>query len=328
MEKKNFPAPPADKRSQKKKPQSNLSELMIRQVAQLRGALTHFQVIPLRTNPDLNYSTLPNSINLLLFGPSGSGKSSLLRTFYRAYHNTHDMPDEIHHKLIVKGTSQNEGTTLYTTVVIKPESQGDSGIKIHDTRGQIWMDTKEKAQADLILQGKVKDMSKVDQRNHRYAYMLWEFWKKDTQLFPTEIMINNPSLAHKPHCLLFVFDGSLEEIPNGEEETAFYHEILHMARNKGYFYPQIVLTHIDKVEAKVSEEEKLREVLDTKIEGVVMKLGIPRSSVHFVENYHNKQWETNLNVDFHSLRLLHESVQQGDAFLQSQLKEKNSCQVM
>ena len=34
------------------------------------------------------------------------------------------------------------------------------------------MDVKEKAQADLILEGKVKDMSRVEQRNHRYAYLL------------------------------------------------------------------------------------------------------------------------------------------------------------
>ena len=328
MEKKNFPAPPADKRIVKKKTQGTMSELMIRQVNQLRAALSNFLIVPMRSNPSLNYSVLPNHINLLLFGPSGSGKSSLLRTFYRSFHNTKTLPDEIHHKLVVKGTSHNEGTTLYTTVVIKQESATEHGIKVHDTRGQIWMDIKEKEQADLILQGKVRDQARVEQRNHRYAYLLWEFWKKDTQLFPTEILKNNPGLTDKPHCLLFVFDGSLEDIPNGEEETEFYHQILQMARNKGYFYPQIVLTHIDKVEAKVREEEKLREVLDTKIEGVVMKLGIPRSSVHFVENYHDSQWESDLSVDFHSLRLLHESTQQGEAYLQSQLREKSSCSIM
>lgn len=328
MAKKAFPAPPADKRAVKKKTAGTMSELMVRQVNQLRAALSYFHIIPMRSNPTLNYSVLPSSLNILLFGPSGSGKSSLLRTFYRSFHNTKDLPDEIHHKLVVKGTTHNEGTTLYTTVVIKPETSTEHGIKVHDTRGQIWMDVKEKAQADLLLQGKVKDMARVEQRNQRYAYLLWEFWKKDTQLFPTEIMKNNPSLVDKPHCLLFIFDGSLEDIPNGEEETTFYREILQMARVKGYFYPQIVLTHIDRVEASIREEEKLREILDAKIEGVVMKLGIPRSSVHFIENYHESQVDSDLSVDFHSLRLLHESVQQGDAFLQSQLKEKYSCQVM
>jgi hypothetical protein len=36
---------------------------------------------------------------------------------------------------------------------------------------------------------------------------------------------------------LFVFDGSLEEIPNGVEETMFYREIVQRARARGYFYP-------------------------------------------------------------------------------------------
>ena len=140
MEKNRFPAPPADKRLAKKKAQGTMSELMVRQVNQLRAALSNFHIIPMRSNPSLNYSVLPNSINLLLFGPSGSGKSSLLRTFFRSYHNTKGLPDEIHHKLVVKGTSHNEGTTLYTTVVIKqenPQIPQEHGIKVHDTRGQI-----------------------------------------------------------------------------------------------------------------------------------------------------------------------------------------------
>lgn len=189
------------------------------------------------------------------------------------------------------------------------------------------MDNREQAQADLILDGKVKDMAKVEQRSTRYAYKLWEFWKSETQLFPTEILKENPSLGDKPHCMLFVFDGSLEEIPNGPEETLFYREILQLARSKGYFYPQIVLTHIDRVEDKSKAEEELREILDLKIESVVLKLGIPRSSVHFIENYHDDQNEPDLNVDFHVLRLLHESTQQSEAYLQSQLKDKASCEI-
>lgn len=155
--------------------------------------------------------------------------------------------------------------------------------------------------------------------------MLWEFWKSKDQLFPTEIVKRNPTMADKPHCLLFVFDGSMEDIPNGDEETQFYREVLQMARSRGYFYPQVILTHIDKVEASAPGEDQLREVLDLKIENVVMKLGVPRSSVHFIENYHSEGMQQEIGIDFHVLRLLHECVQQGESFLQSQLKEKSHC---
>jgi len=60
-------------------------------------------------------------------------------------------------------------------------------ILVHDTRGQIWMDQKEMAQLDLIVSGKVKDMQLVEQRSYRYAYMLWEFWRNEKDLFPSGI---------------------------------------------------------------------------------------------------------------------------------------------
>ena len=97
-----------------------------------------------------------------------------------------------------------------------------------------------------------------------------------------------------------MFDGSIDEIPNGEEEVGFYKDILDSARARGYTNPQIVLTCIDKVEQNLKEEEeerlgrplddferenKLREVIDMKIEKVVINLGVSRSSVHFIENY-------------------------------------------
>ena len=73
-----------------------------------------------------------------------------------------------------------------------------------------------------------------------------------------------------------------------------------MARERKYFYPQVILTCMDKVEQYMIEEEeerlgrplddfekdkRLREIIDVKIEKVVLNLGINRASVHFVENY-------------------------------------------
>ena len=162
------------------------------------------------------------------------------------------------------------------------------------------MDDRELNQLNLVIDGKVADKSLVEQRNYRYAYLLWEFWKRDTELFPPTIIREGRGLKTKPHCICFVFDGSMDEIPNGEEETNFYKEIIALARDRKYYYPQIVLTCIDKVEQIMLEEEeerlgrplddfereqRLREIIDMKIEKVVLNLGISRSSVHFVENY-------------------------------------------
>lgn len=74
-------------------------------------------------------------------------------------------------------------------------------------------------------------MRVVQQRTYRYAYLLWEFWKKDSDLFPREILSDNESNS-RPHVLLFVFDGSVDKIPNGEEEALFYRNILQKARSK------------------------------------------------------------------------------------------------
>lgn len=142
MEKKKLPTPPPDRRVQSKKKvlSSTMAELMLRQIDQLRRSLAEFYILPARSNMRLNYSELPHSVNLLLFGPSGSGKSSLVRTCFRALNNTVQLPAEIRHKLIVKGSARNEGTTVYTTVVLKEEHQypkPSSGVKVHDTRGQI-----------------------------------------------------------------------------------------------------------------------------------------------------------------------------------------------
>jgi hypothetical protein len=67
--------------------------------------------------------------------------------------------------------------------------------------------------------------------------MLWEFWKRDYELFPNSILRKGKSLKDKPHCLVFVFDGSQDDIPNGEEETKFYKDIMNLARERKYFYP-------------------------------------------------------------------------------------------
>ena len=143
----------------------------------------------------------------------------------------------------MKNLDQNEGTKRFTETKIKEGkksliSAGDRriivenrSISVFDTRGQILMDSKEMNQLEVQITGKVQDMAMVEQRSFRYAYMLWEFWKKDCELFPSEIF-KDGGLSNCPHVLVFVFDGSLDEVPNGVEETKFYKEIIERSRQK------------------------------------------------------------------------------------------------
>jgi len=286
-------------------------------------------------------SQLPPHADILVFGPSGSGKSSLIRTFYMALHKTQQVPVDFAERIIVKDTAMNEGTLKYVSAVIKPSTQDHRGnittsaIMCHDTRGQIWMDEREQKQLGVMLDGSVKDDSLVQQRNYRYARLLWEFWRRDSDLFPAEILNRRCGLQTKPHAIIFVFDGSMEEIPDGDEETRFYREVIQMTRARGYLHPQVVLTRIDRVEESLaqsaaSEPEpadpglRLRQVLDRKIEDVVMKLDVARTSVHFVENYHSGGGSAaegrSVAVDFHALKILAQCCSHADAFVAQSMR--------
>ena len=55
-----------------------------------------------------------------------------------------------------------------------------------------------------------------------------------------------------------MFDGSLDEVPNGEEETLFYKEIIKQTMNKWVMKPFVIVTKIDLF------EEKLKKLCDKK----------------------------------------------------------------
>ena len=69
---------------------------------------------------------------MLLFGPAGAGKTSLIKTFYRALHGVNQVPEGLANQLTVKGKTQNEGTTEFTKVIIKPEYTGQ--VVVEETK--------------------------------------------------------------------------------------------------------------------------------------------------------------------------------------------------
>ena len=98
-------------------------------------------------------TTIPvNQCNIILFGPSGSGKSSFIKTLYRAVYGNPYLPPEALDKLVIKNTNENEGTLCFTRLYLKEGNDESSAIMVCDTRGHIWMDEDEKEQFKVIIE--------------------------------------------------------------------------------------------------------------------------------------------------------------------------------
>ena len=97
-----------------------MQNIMNRQIDDIRERILNYEVMPNRNTQRFNYDDIPDHIDILLFGPAGAGKTSLIKTFYRALHVNNVMPESVKQLLTVKSKNQNEGTTRFTKVVLKP----------------------------------------------------------------------------------------------------------------------------------------------------------------------------------------------------------------
>ena len=117
-----------------------------------------------KNKDDLDTDQIPTGANILIFGPTGSGKSSLIKSIHNALYQKFDTQDEIIQQLEIKNLKHNEGTKKYTKVQIKPldrnvmstENQTfiyeSSAVNLIDTRGQILLDDREAEKMSLCLE--------------------------------------------------------------------------------------------------------------------------------------------------------------------------------
>ena len=74
-----------------------------------------------------------------------------------------------------------------------------------------------------------------------------------SELFPTEIFnAEEPGIDSIPHAIVFVFDGSSDDVIQKEDET-FYKELVNISKRKGYESIHIILTRIDIFEKFISQ---------------------------------------------------------------------------
>ena len=197
------------------------------------------------------------------------------------------------------------------------------------------MNENEKEQFKIILDGKVRDGMKIEQRENRDPFALWEFWKKSSELFPNEILnTEDPSISSIPHSVVFIFDESSDEIV--QEDEKFYKELIILCKRKGYSNVQVVLTRIDVFEKNVfdrnknisqnEKKTKLKKLKDEQIEKVIQSLGINRSNIHFLENYHLEEQEKNsVEIDYYILKTLIDILNSAELFMMSYMAQKETC---
>ena len=316
---------------------SSLSIVKLKQIEDMRQKILNYKLL---TEKTIYFNSSPsskiNQCNVILLGPSGSGKSSFIKSLYRALYNSPNLPPEAMSKLKIKDVHHNEGTLNFTKLHLVEETKNSSGILLCDTRGHVNMNENEKEQFKIILDGRVKDGVFVEQRTQRDPFALWEFWKKSSELFPNEILNNeDPTLSSMPHAVVFFFDGSTDEVVQSED-AQFYKELVYLSKRKGYNNIQIVLSRIDVFENKfyernknISQSEinmKLNKSKDIQIERVIQSLGVTRSNIHFLENYHlESQINNSVEIDYHILKTMMDILNSAEMFIMSYMAQKETC---
>jgi GTPase SAR1 family protein len=317
---------------------TSLSLVKLKQIEDMRQKILTYNLL---TEKTIFFSSSPgsskiNRCNVILFGPSGSGKSSFIKSLYRALYNSPILPPDASNKLKIKSRYHNEGTLNFTQLHLVEETDNSSGIILCDTRGHFKMNENEKEQFKIILDGKVRDGMRIEQRENRDPFALWEFWKKSSELFPNEIINpEEPNMSSIPHAVVFIFDGSSDQIVQ-EEDEKFYKELIVLCKRKGYSSVHVILTRIDVFEkiifnrnkniSEIERNTKLNKKKDEKIEEVIQTLGVNRSNIHFLENYHLEGQEKNsVEIDYHILKTMIDILNSAELFMMSYMTQKETC---
>ena len=328
------------------------SLIKLKQVEDMRQKILSYKLLTekaifLNNNNSLNSNNenYVEKCNIILFGPSGSGKSSFIKSLYRSLYNSAIMPPEVMNKLIIKGKYYNEGTINFTKLYLVPSNKSakTSGITLCDTRGHTRMNDLELEQFKVTLEGNIKDGVNITQRKERTPELLWEFWKKDSELFPKEIFDSKEGgINSVPHAVVFIFDGSSDEVIQSED-AKFYKDLVNFSKNKGYQEIHVIMTRIDIFEKNMNKRfqnmpkseriAKINLIKDEKIEKIIDILGVNRANIHFIENYHDDDQENencynnknNLEIDYHILKTLYDIINSSELFISYYMNQKLTC---
>ena len=278
---------------------SLMSTAQIMQIEDMRQKILSYKLLSEKTMYMNSFQNDPKlkKCNLILFGPSGVGKTSFIKSVYKALFNTSQIPKENISKLIARNKSSEDKKIIFNQYQIIKESNNNSGLIIYDTRD-----------------------------NNTNQKTLIEFWEKSFDYFPKELFkeeIGSGNIRSIPHVVIFVLDGTKEKILE-KENLLFYKNLINISKNKGYKDIHIVLTSFDEFEKKILEKNinegelhsEINKLKNIKIENVISLLGVNWSNVHFIENYHSNEQNENIpSIDYNILKTLLDIINSAELFI-------------
>lgn len=138
-----------------------------------------------------------------------------------------------------------------------------------------------------------------------------------------------------------IFDGGKDEIID-DEDAEFYKHLVDItyakgtfSNYKGYKTIHVIITRIDIFERRINEKYKnlsecersniLNTSKDLKIEHIIEAIGILRSNIYFIENYHSGLDHNTIDVDHQALKILTDILNASEQYMFLYLNNNASC---
>ena len=312
---------------------SIMSNAQIMQIEDMRQKILSYKLLSEKT---IYMNSLQNDpklkkCNLIFFGPSKAGKTSFIKSIYKALFNTVNIPNSNISKIVVRNKNSDDKTLLFNQYKIIKESNKNSGLMILDSRDSL-----------KIYNANNNNINNNTNSNCQIIKIkpeaLLEFWQKNLQNFPKELFreeIGLGNIRSIPHAVVFLFDGKADKIIN-EEKLNFYKDLIDCSKNKGYKDVHVVLTGYDEFEKKIVEKNpnlnegemhsEINKLKNIKIEKVISLLGVNWSNVHFIENYHSQgEIENSPGIDYNILKTLLDIINSAELFILDKLAKVPMC---
>ena len=317
---------------------SMMSTAQIMQIEDMRQKILSYKLLSEKTiylNSFQNNLKI-NKCNLIIFGPQGGGKTSFIKSLYQALYNNSILSSDEITRMVIRKKDKKEDTLLFSQYNLVKESENNSGIMICDTSSHLKIDNNNENK--ILLDGQFHDEEELEKHINKNPKALLEFWQKKRELFPKEIFkssLGDGNIKSLPHSIIFIFDGNKEEIID-KKDVEFYKELVWISKDKGYKDIHVILTKVDEFQKNIWEINKnlgeteflskLNTMKDIQIEKIISILGVNRSNVHFIENYHSdNQIQNSTDIDYNILKTIIDMLNTSELFILDKMNKNQYC---